>query len=742
MRFSEWIKQFESQLLKIISLCENWDEYDDDDEDYRIRCETTEDLKWNYDDEYEDDEDYCIRCGTTEDLKWNYDEDGYVCQDCSYKGMTRGKALETRKFAFDHFFPSGEDRIYLPFDAHGKEGGNKLSDDDKDVIEAVKEFKGGGKYPESEDGYEVVDYVKGLAAPKTITKKDQFSTPEEFRTYLKAKGVSDSKIQRSVAAKFGLSEGERPLFKIKGILETMLQQEIQKTKNDLESDKISQRKYNKKIIQLNKWHNEWIYQFENSIARHGKGMETKYMVVISKDARDIENMSTGRSWTSCMDLNKGDGDRENDIYCEIQGGGFIAYLTTPEDKYLNDPKARILIRRFDSKDGKSVAIPEDSVYGWEAPGFVNFVKKWIETKQGKITPGLYDRKGGEYSDTFSDDKFIAPENKEDLWKLIDNWTQNEDDENAVSNGKEAVAEFINIDRDNPLSDEEAKKLFPFIKMIGGVYISTFIRNHPNLETDERLRNINASDLKNMLPKLSPSRQKAIKKQVYDYLMKNLEYPSPLMSPDNKEQAFVSSEYRIINLFNNMIDQTQIFNPIPKPLVKKMEELAKVLATTTPLTKATKTRAGGGFSQNWQDNEQENRIINNIAHVLSITKTDTPEALDFFRHHLNQQGEKGFDFSNVHGYNSWFSAVGGLGSKGREFLPQLQSEFQKNSQMLQQYWQELDQINPTDADYISKLNRKHELESLISRLQQAQEEYGWAIDAISSGTGRSDKYDPW
>jgi hypothetical protein len=732
MRFVEWLAQFETVLLEIASLYrENWEDEDE----------------W-------DDEDRCSVCGDTSDELTYYDPHGWgeemICPDCKAEmPMTRERAFSTREFAFDHLFPPGEDRIYLPFTTTAKEGEGEMSGDDNDVIQTIEEFKGGGKYPESPDGYEVVDYIKGLAAPKTITKKDQWATPDEMRAALKAKGVPDTKIEKAVIAKFGLTEGERPLFKIKGILQSMANEDMQGLDGELASGKISQRKYDRQAKRSKEWYEELIFQFEHSPARQGKGAEVTYTVVISRKPEDIENMSTGRSWTSCMDLS-GSGGNEDSIYCEVQGGGFIAYLTTPDDKNLERPKARVLIRRFDPKNGgRPVAIPEDSVYGWDVPGFVDFVKRWLDSKQGSVTPGFYKRKGGEYSDTFGDEELVTPEGREDLWQWVDQWGQLPDDETAMAQGQAAAAKLLEIDKETPLSDEEAAKLLPYARMLPSysyaANLKTLLKNHPALASDDDLQGMSTTDLNNVFPNLPPQQQAVIRKQVYDHLMANLVYPSPLMKPDEKgESPYSEVEFGVSRLFTDLLDQATIFRPIPDPLVKKMIDLAKSMESL-PLTKRLRTQyvGAGPTGKVTPDGEIEDKIINHIAHVLSLTHTDTPRALEFFRHRLAQQGEKGFDFSNAQGYNSWFSAVGGLGAQGQEFLPQLQRELERNTQELRQAQEGLAQAEQEiAAGNKDAWKQKHELERRIYQLQRSEEEYNWAIDAITSGKGRSDKYDPW
>ena len=327
------------------------------------------------------------------------------------------RAFTERRFAFESWFPSGQDRIYIPFKSNVSEDDDSdLEGDDSDIVELINDFKGGGKYPESEDGYEVVDYAKGLASPKKVV--DKHDTPEKLRSYLQTKKhLSPEKIDQIVADKFGVSEAQRNLYKIRGILDQIKSQEESKIKSKLDNQEISQNKYNYSSNKQAEYMDDIIRWFEMSPSRSGSGKSKEYAIVISKNPEDIENMSTGRSWSSCMEIGKG--ELYGQVYCEIKDGGFIAYLTTPDDKEIKNPKSRVLIRRFDSKTGKSIAVVEESIYGWEVPGFVQEVKKWVESKQGKIEPGEYKLKGSDQSDTFDDNEIMLPDNIEDLWKLAE-----------------------------------------------------------------------------------------------------------------------------------------------------------------------------------------------------------------------------------------------------------------------------------------------------------------------------------
>lgn len=128
-------------------------------------------------------------------------------------------------------------------------------------------------------------------------------------------------------------------------------------------------------------------------------------VVISQDPQDVAMMSTGRGWTSCMNLSGG--TKKENVYCEVESGGIIAYLIHKDDVDIKNPIARILIRRFADKKGHSFAIPEERVYGEQSvkDPFLRAVKAWLNEKQGdELADGRYFMEGSRYSDTLP--KFI------------------------------------------------------------------------------------------------------------------------------------------------------------------------------------------------------------------------------------------------------------------------------------------------------------------------------------------------
>lgn len=68
------------------------------------------------------------------------------------------------------------------------------------------------------------------------------------------------------------------------------------------------------------------------------------MMVISDHAYDIAGMSTGRDWTSCMNIT--DGVNKEYVSCDIELGTIIAYLCESGDTNIRNPYARILIKPY------------------------------------------------------------------------------------------------------------------------------------------------------------------------------------------------------------------------------------------------------------------------------------------------------------------------------------------------------------------------------------------------------------
>lgn len=212
--------------------------------------------------------------------------------------------------------------------------------------------------------------------------------------------------------------------------------------------------YNKGLEEQLRGLEDAFSRFNTDPDRTSKG-QTELSVVISQDPHDIAQSSFERNWNSCFNLSSG--SNVDSVFCEVQTGGLVAYLIDRTDSEINNPLARILIRRFENKSGQSYAMPEDSVYGDNIEGFEETVSEWIDGKNQGIKPGFYSRKGGEYSDTFDEYEIISPKDLDESIKWLkkdipeepgfSTWEVSDNDYNTLGH-----AGFYQYD--DPFSDEE------------------------------------------------------------------------------------------------------------------------------------------------------------------------------------------------------------------------------------------------------------------------------------------------
>lgn len=106
---------------------------------------------------------------------------------------------------------------------------------------------------------------------------------------------------------------------------------------------------------------ELVDKFAADPLRLTSNLDTKkLMIVLSNHAYDIAGMSADRKWTSCMDAIKG--SNRHWIKEDIKWGTVVAYLIEENDKNINNPLGRILIKPYFDEDGAVVYFPEPTVY--------------------------------------------------------------------------------------------------------------------------------------------------------------------------------------------------------------------------------------------------------------------------------------------------------------------------------------------------------------------------------------------
>lgn len=129
---------------------------------------------------------------------------------------------------------------------------------------------------------------------------------------------------------------------------------------------------------------------ENREMRAKANQHDQLMVVISRHPYDIASMSTGRDWKSCMNLFTG--HEKEYVPQDIIHGTIIAYVTSIDDKNLNCPLGRILIKPFFGPRASILLKMESRPYPYEAkviPEWIDTVKEWVDKANATAKPGKY-----------------------------------------------------------------------------------------------------------------------------------------------------------------------------------------------------------------------------------------------------------------------------------------------------------------------------------------------------------------
>ena len=138
------------------------------------------------------------------------------------------------------------------------------------------------------------------------------------------------------------------------------------------------------------------YNNEKSVVAN---TDTEYLMVISKHPYDIGGMSTDRNWKSCMNLRGGE-DRHY-VEIDIELGTIISYLVEKNDKNIQDPVSRILIKPYineDDQDDILYGIERDSVkYGRDNEKYVKKLISVLDKAQEEKT-GIFDIDKNLYDD--------------------------------------------------------------------------------------------------------------------------------------------------------------------------------------------------------------------------------------------------------------------------------------------------------------------------------------------------------
>lgn len=110
----------------------------------------------------------------------------------------------------------------------------------------------------------------------------------------------------------------------------------------------------------------------------------KLNIVISRHPYDIGGMSTNRSWDSCMRLSQNynsdeEGCNAHFVKSDIMSGTLIAYLVKKEDKNINEPMSRLLIKPLFSRKGDILMNVSNRIYGLKSEPFKNTLIKLVDS---------------------------------------------------------------------------------------------------------------------------------------------------------------------------------------------------------------------------------------------------------------------------------------------------------------------------------------------------------------------------
>jgi len=235
------------------------------------------------------------------------------------------------KNRYEYIF-GNKNRIYIPFKIQPEDIKNmekQYDDSNKEIIEQIL----------NEYGYILKDYISGIAEKDGVSKKigkvfTEIDKKIGMETFLKT-------IDQKPSAKRG---------RIKRILGYSMKEVMDSYSDD-------------------------------PLRGLAKIKDANLEIVISRHPYDIAGMSTGRGWTSCTDLEKGGYTKDN-IVDEIKFGTLVAYLVKKEDKNINKPISRVLIKPYyNVKNEKDVYLKTTKIYGSNVKSFKDEVQSFIDKFQ-------------------------------------------------------------------------------------------------------------------------------------------------------------------------------------------------------------------------------------------------------------------------------------------------------------------------------------------------------------------------
>lgn len=277
------------------------------------------------------------------------------------------------KLLHDRVFGEGNDTVEIPY---SRENDKKITSDN-----FRSEINTGGFNAHQahhnyvfthlhRKGYHVTDYVNGLARQKT-----EQGEPE-------AREEKIGKILQKTDAH------EVPTFVMSKPTYKRVEKEDGTT--DWARDHRGQKIVDKAPSALNV-----VQAFANDPIRAAK-KDVKLVVTRSKEG--VGGMSSGKGWTSCMDLDNG--CNRHFVPHDIQQGTLTAYLVRKGDeKNMDNPAGRINLKQFSNSTGShSIFRPESATYGAMPKSAHHAVSTWAETMYPHKEDEIYNKHASLYND--------------------------------------------------------------------------------------------------------------------------------------------------------------------------------------------------------------------------------------------------------------------------------------------------------------------------------------------------------
>jgi len=128
-------------------------------------------------------------------------------------------------------------------------------------------------------------------------------------------------------------------------------------------------------------------------------------IIITRNKYDVAGMSTGRGWSSCMNLK--DGSNRHYVRHDINQGTLTAYLCTTDDNGIHHPIGRVNLKKFEHvTTGHIIYRPEDNVYGTVPTKFQEKVNDWASRVYPEKDAGIYQKDIDLYDDDGNSSHFV------------------------------------------------------------------------------------------------------------------------------------------------------------------------------------------------------------------------------------------------------------------------------------------------------------------------------------------------